>query len=280
MVQQVIQVVQVSAFRISRVERPCLVVSLIEAGSEPPKQPGECQFRFTVAIIDRWVDQHRQAGGAAEDIARPQVAVQQAGLDGMLIDPAIEVVADSAQLMELCTGKIFMFYRQLDLGVQPVLAEKGDPVRSPAVNLRNRTDVVVVIQPIGLRGSASVQGRKLMAEAFLVSARGVAGRIDPFQQDKGGLGVDRQHLRYPDGITGSEQFQSPGFNLKHTLLRCRVPLQQVCMLFGDELKDLVDAAAAHRDNLHDWRAIPQIDKRLYKRRKDREVDPVKHVQTA
>ena len=77
-VEHVIQVVEVLAHRVTRVERPGFLVGGVEGGRVSAELLGHRQIHLAVAIVDGRVEQDRFLLDIAV-VAPPQIAVQQRG---------------------------------------------------------------------------------------------------------------------------------------------------------------------------------------------------------
>ena len=80
MVEQVVEIIQITTPRIVWLKRADLPIGIVEPSVETAEQLRHGQIRFRVSDIHRRVDEPRAAVSARDVVAAPQIAVKQGGL--------------------------------------------------------------------------------------------------------------------------------------------------------------------------------------------------------
>src|SRR6516164_3677788 len=117
-IEYMVEVVERLALLVADVQRRRTPVRGVEAVREAAEQLGHRQVGFTVADVDRGVEDRRRAVGEFADVAVPEVAMKQGGGRPVLEEESGALVADSlAMFLQLAAEALAR--RQFELRPQP-----------------------------------------------------------------------------------------------------------------------------------------------------------------
>lgn len=192
MIQQMVEIIQWGTLPPADDDRPGLFVGVVAGGRQGTEQGGHGQFGLGPTVVGGRVDDRRSPVGITQQVARPQVAMEQGrGLGRHQVDEALGQALDAATVVsrqEAAAG------RQPGLETQALGGEEGVAVVAASVGLGGRADVVVVVEAEG-RSVVVVERGQGPAEARPVSGgRGSWAQV--LQQQAGGaLGQGHGHPR-------------------------------------------------------------------------------------
>jgi hypothetical protein len=190
-----------------------VVVGFIEDGVEAAEEGGHGEVDATMAVVYGGVDEHGLLVGIAEEIAAPEVPVEEGGRFGRK-----DVEEGLVEALELLVGfgvEEAILGGQPYLGLKATVDEEVDPVRGGGVVLGKGAHVVVVVEAemgmgdvvgVGLRledlvGAGMGRGDPVEAgEGFaegMPETGGPGALVDPFQDED--LGVVYLRAGYGGG---------------------------------------------------------------------------------
>ena len=255
MVEHMIEIIEVPAHRVPRVQRPGRAVGGIKAGAKPAKQLGHRDIRLAVAVIRGRIKDDRLAIRQHAMIAAPQVAMQQRCGRRMVVEEAVHVRHQSLA-QGLQAAAVAIPRRQFQLEPQSAVAVERRPVPVRRIDLGRGANGIVPA-PAMPRLDMPVHGRQPLAQPGIGIAV-PAGHVQIFQrQERAPAGPSHAYWpRRAHRVRSQDGAQSLGFRLEHPDSTGIVELDEEALARAFQPPRLVDAAAADAtDVLHpEWRA--------------------------
>ncbi|MDZ7713555.1 MAG: hypothetical protein U5L06_10770 [Rhodovibrio sp.] len=128
-----------------------------------------------MAVVDRRVDEARDAVTVGEDVAAPHVAVQAGGMRRLLQVP-LELAGEPLDPVALAGVQAAALQRDVGHVAQAMVAEEVDPAVRSRVRLVQRPDQRVALQAVGVAAHCVQAGDVLGGVALGGRVQAAAGR--------------------------------------------------------------------------------------------------------
>ena len=214
MIQDVVEVVELTALRPTRRKRCRGLIRAVEGYAEATEQARHRQIRLPVAVVDRRVEEHRLTARAREPVAAPEIPVQERGRRAVPGEEPIHAPEQPLAGGAERSGQAAPA-GELELRAQPPLAEELRPVATPGVRLRRASDGVVASPPETGLGHR-VQRREPFTEPGLARLPALAG-FDPLEREecRAGGSAAREKARHAQRARALELGEPGRLGLEH-----------------------------------------------------------------